>query len=78
MSVNWFRKAFSLLAEGKLKIQRSNWLHAVNQFLESLPVKVLGFVSIIFTIYSTIDLIYKNYFAHSESSKPVNIQNYKK
>ncbi|MDJ0615423.1 MAG: hypothetical protein QNJ63_01545 [Calothrix sp. MO_192.B10] len=76
--VNWFRKIFTLLIEGKLKTQRSNWLHTVNKLLESLPAKNLGFVAIILTFYSTIDLIYKNYFVNFEDSKPTNIQNEKK
>lgn len=48
--VGWFQRLLLKLLNNKIKTQHSNLPRRINEMVESLPVKILGFVGIIFTL----------------------------
>lgn len=57
--VGWFQKLLLKLLGNKIKTQHSNLPHKIDQLMESLPVKVLGFIGIIFTLITGIAFIFE-------------------
>lgn len=49
--VYFFNSVFRKLVVRKLKTAKSNWRERVNRSLESTPAKVLGFVTVLFTLF---------------------------
>lgn len=48
--VYFFNSVFHRLVERKLKTARSNWKERVNRALESTPVKILTFITVLFAV----------------------------
>lgn len=49
--VYFFNSVFHKLVTRKLKTAKSNWRERINRSLESTPAKVLGFVTVLFTLF---------------------------
>jgi hypothetical protein len=55
--VYWFQHMYFLLQQNKVKIQNRNWGYKVNHFMERPSVKILGFVSVLFSIFQLIQQV---------------------
>jgi hypothetical protein len=60
--VYWFQKIYRRLLSHKVVTQRSNWKERINRFVESTPVKVLGFVAVVFTVGQLGTMAYSQFF----------------
>ncbi len=66
--VYFFNSVFHKLVNRKLKTARSNWKERINQGLESTPVKILTFVTVLFAIFQIYQAVEKSI---STDKKPV-------
>ncbi len=55
----WFDYLYQQLKKNKIKVSNSNWSTKINNFMEFSSVKVLGFTSVLFSIYQLIEEIKK-------------------
>lgn len=57
--VYFFNTVFHKLVDRKLRTARSNFVERVNRVLESTPVKIVTFVTVLFAVYQLVDAVYK-------------------